>query len=129
MYASVYFAYRYYWYAVRSPSWHSQRDFENNVSKACIMMVFETIWNCRQHIENNVSKACILTVFEMIWNCRDNFENNVSKACILMVFEMSWNCRESNGNNRYITSRVWNNNMLCRSISLIPSTVFSGWYN
>jgi len=31
------------------------------VSKACILIVFETIWNCRENIENNVSKACILT--------------------------------------------------------------------
>ena len=29
-------------------------------------MVFETIWNCIENIENNVSKACILTVFEIM---------------------------------------------------------------
>jgi len=39
-----------------------QNYFENNVSEACILMVFETIWNCRENFENNVSKECILTV-------------------------------------------------------------------
>jgi len=29
-------------------------------------MVFETIWNCREKNETNVSKACIVTVFETI---------------------------------------------------------------
>ena len=28
--------------------------FENNVSKACIMLVSETIWNCREIDEHNV---------------------------------------------------------------------------
>jgi len=37
--------------------------------------------------ENNVSKAYILTVFEMIfWNCRENIELNESKWCILTIF-------------------------------------------
>ena len=57
----------------------NQRNlFENNVSKACILMVFKTIWNCREHFENNVSKACILVyilvVFETIWNCLNNMK-------------------------------------------------------
>jgi len=30
------------------------------------MKVFKTIWNCREIDENNVSKACIMTVFETI---------------------------------------------------------------
>ena len=38
---------------------------ENNVSKECIVIVFETIWNCRETDENNVFEACILTVFEI----------------------------------------------------------------
>ena len=42
-----------------------------NVSKAGILMVFETIWNCRKKHENNVSKACIVTAFQTIWNCRE----------------------------------------------------------
>jgi len=25
-----------------------QNFFSNNISKACILMVFETIWNCRE---------------------------------------------------------------------------------
>jgi len=37
--------------------------------------------------ENNVSKSCVLTLFERIWNCREKFENSVSKACILMVLK------------------------------------------
>jgi len=44
--------------------------------------------------ENNISKACILTVFEHIGKCRILFETNVFKACILMVFDTIWNCRE-----------------------------------
>ena len=52
-------------------------------------MVFETILNCRETLnENNVAKACILTVFETIQNHRIIFENNVSKACILPVFKL-----------------------------------------
>jgi len=42
----------------------------NTVSKACILVVSETIWNCREIIENNVSKTCIIVVFEMTWNFR-----------------------------------------------------------
>jgi len=30
------------------------------------MMVLEIIWNCREKIENNVSKASITMVFETI---------------------------------------------------------------
>jgi len=44
------------------------------------------IWNCIEHFENMVSVACILTVFETIWNCREKNENNVSKAYIRTVF-------------------------------------------
>ena len=33
-----------------------------NVSKACILTVFETIWNCREHFRNNASKEYILTL-------------------------------------------------------------------
>jgi len=29
-------------------------------------IVFETIWNCGEQDENNVSKECIVTVFETI---------------------------------------------------------------
>jgi len=55
----------------KNKSYYFSEHFENNVSKACILMVFETIWNCRESNENNVSKACILTLFETIWNCRE----------------------------------------------------------
>jgi len=34
------------------------------------------IWNSREIDGNNVSKACILMVFETIWNCRDIDGNN-----------------------------------------------------
>ena len=44
----------------------------------------------KQKNENDVSKACILTVFETIWNSREIDGNNVSKACILVVFETIW---------------------------------------
>ena len=86
-----------------------------NVSKACILTVFETIWNCRiclktmslknafwryltrfgttEKTENNVSQTCTLTVFEKIRKCRMLFENNISKACILTVFEHIGKCR------------------------------------
>ena len=37
--------------------------FENNVSKACILTVLNTIWNCREHFKNNVFKACARKVF------------------------------------------------------------------
>ena len=40
---------------------------ENDVPKACIVVVFQTIWNCKEIDESNVSKACILTGFETIW--------------------------------------------------------------
>ena len=33
----------------------AEKPFENNVSKAFILVVFKTSWNCRQHFENNVS--------------------------------------------------------------------------
>jgi len=55
-----------------------------NVSKACILVVSETIWNCREIDENYVSKTCILVVSETIWNCR---EIVTSKACIVTVLE------------------------------------------
>jgi len=35
------------------------------------------IWNAEKKNENNVSKACILVVSETIWNCREIDENNV----------------------------------------------------
>jgi len=31
-----------------------QRKNENNVSKACILVVSEIIWNCREIDENNI---------------------------------------------------------------------------
>jgi len=61
--------------------------------------VFETIRNYRE-IENNVSKTCVLTLFETICNCRENFENSVSKACILMVLEIIWNCSKKINENK-----------------------------
>jgi len=48
---------------------------------------FQTIWIGREHFENNVFKACILMVFETIGNYRNVFENIVSKACIPTVFK------------------------------------------
>jgi len=39
---------------------------KNNVTKACIQTVFETIWNCKnEKILKTliVSKACVLTLF------------------------------------------------------------------
>ena len=72
--------------------------------------VFETMWNCREKKWNNVSKECILTLFEKIGNCRnllttmslkhalwrylkrfgtaDKNENNVSKS---MHWDGIWN--------------------------------------
>ena len=64
-------------------SYYFSEHFKNNVSKACILMVFETIRNCREIIENNVSKVCILVVSETIWNCRKIWKECTSKACIL----------------------------------------------
>jgi len=78
---------------------HSHHQKHNNVSKACIRTLFETIWNCREHFENNVFKACALNVFGTIWNCREHFENNVFKACALNVSGTIWNCREIDENN------------------------------
>ena len=65
-----------------------------NVSKVCILKVFEMIWKCRKHFENNVFKSCTVTLFKTIWNCTYHFENNVSYACILTIFETIWNCIE-----------------------------------
>ena len=42
----------------------AEKKNENNVSKACIVTVFETIWKCREKDERNVTKACIVTGFE-----------------------------------------------------------------
>ena len=47
--------------------------FENNVSKTCILMSFETIQNCREKYENNVSLACTVMVYETIWNSAADF--------------------------------------------------------
>ena len=52
------------------PNLKMQNYFENNVSEACILMVFETMCTCRENIEINVAYAYIMTVFETIWNCR-----------------------------------------------------------
>ena len=52
-----------------------QRKSENNISKECILTVFETIWNSREHFKNIVSKPCTV-----------NHENSVSKAYIVTVF-------------------------------------------
>ena len=57
-----------------------RESFENNVSKACILMAFETSWNCREIDENNESKARIVTVFETIWNCRKMKTMNLKHA-------------------------------------------------
>ena len=87
--------------------------YPSNVSKVCMLMIFETIWNCRDHFENIVSKACTLAVLETISNCKANFktmslkhalwrylkrfgtaeklfENNDGKWCI-MATDGSWN--------------------------------------
>ena len=102
----------FWWYLKRFGT--TENIFENNVSKACILTVFEKIWNCRETNENNVSKTCILTVFKTIWNCREHFENNAFKARIMVVSETICNCREIDENNlhlkhaflRYL-KRVW----------------------
>jgi len=44
----------------------------------------------RKEFENNVSKACILTLLEMIWNCKENFDNKDVKWFILTPDD-SWN--------------------------------------
>ena len=67
--------------------------FWKNVSKACILTVFENIGKCI--FLNNISTACILMLFETVWICREINENNPSKACILAVFETIWNCKTS----------------------------------
>ena len=79
---------------------------EGHVSKVCILTAFgnaeksmKTIWKCREKYENSVSKAYFLMLFETIWKGREKYENIVSKACILMVFETIWNCRETTENN------------------------------
>jgi len=46
------------------------------------MQTLHTQIKPRKKNENDVYKACILAVFETIWNCREKNENNVSKACI-----------------------------------------------
>ena len=61
--------------------------WKRHVSKAYILMVFETNWNFRETNENNVAKACILVALETILKNKNLFENNVSKACILMLFK------------------------------------------
>jgi len=48
-----------------------QRIFDNKVSKACILALFETIFNLRENCESNVSEACILTLFKVIWNFKE----------------------------------------------------------
>ena len=48
--------------------------YPGNVSKICMLMIFETIWNCRDHFENIVSKACTLAMLETISNCKANFK-------------------------------------------------------
>jgi len=50
-------------------------------------MHFDGFWNDLevQKKDNNVSKACIQTVYETIRNCWENLENIVFKACILTV--------------------------------------------
>ena len=46
----------------------AEKKNENNVSKECILTLFETAdFLC----ESNVSKTFILTVFEKIGNCRN----------------------------------------------------------
>ena len=60
-----------------------------NVSKACILVVFEKIWNCTKIIENNVSKACIIVLFETIWNCSKD-ENKDAYACNMTRFDTTF---------------------------------------
>mgnify|MGYP000318437967 CR=1 FL=1 len=52
--------------------------FSENTSNDCSLIEF---------LENNVSKACIPTLPETILNRKENFENNVGKWCILVVFK------------------------------------------
>ena len=57
-------------------------------------MVLKTIWNCREIDESNVSKACVLAVFETIWNYRKKMITMTVKWCSRAVFRKKWNAEK-----------------------------------
>jgi len=93
-----------------------------NVSKVCILKVFETIWNCREKMRTMSLKNAFWHFLKRFgtadffgktmalkhvfgWYLKRlgnaDFLNNVYKTCILMIFETIWNCREKYENNVY----------------------------
>ena len=68
----------------------------------------ETIWNCRKPFENNVSKACILMIFEAIGTAEKKC-NKDSKLCIVTVLKRFGTAQKSKQKRLIVHSDgIWN---------------------
>ena len=65
-------------------------NWKHNVSKACIIAVFETISNFKKNIKT-WKHGRLRVQYDTFWydilTCSCNFENNEAKWCILTLFE------------------------------------------
>ena len=78
---------------------------ENNVSKACIMTVFETIWNCKEKMKT-MSLTHALGRYFKRFGTAEKKENKDGKRCIVTIFQTIWNCRKKK-KTRTVNGAFW----------------------
>ena len=73
--------------------WNAKTILKTMELKHAFWRYFKRFGTAHTNNKNNVSKACIVMVFETILTCRENFESNEdSKWCILPHF---WDIRST----------------------------------